>query len=70
MPKPKIDKTKISKNSKLKQKFPIVKICVNAKPNNTLIALTDIEGRVIAWSTVAKLVLKVQKKPLPLLLRK
>lgn len=65
MPKPKIDKTKISKNSKLKQKFPIVKICVNAKPNNTLIALTDIEGRVIAWSTSGKVGFKGTKKATP-----
>lgn len=65
MPKPKSDKTKISKSSRLKQKFPIVRICINAKPNNTLVALTDIEGKIISWSTSGKAGFKGTKKATP-----
>lgn len=59
------DKLKISKNSRLKQKFPIVKICLKANANNTIMVLTDLEGKVIAWNSSGKSGFKGSKKATP-----
>lgn len=59
------DKAKISKNSRLKQKFPIVKIALKANANNTLIVLTDLEGKIISWCTSGKAGFKGAKKATP-----
>jgi small subunit ribosomal protein S11 len=59
------DKVKISKNSRLKQKFPIVRICLKANANNSLVVLTDLEGKIISWCTSGKAGFKGAKKATP-----
>jgi small subunit ribosomal protein S11 len=59
------DKLKISKTSRLKQKFPIVRVCIKANPNNSIIVLTDMEGKVISWSSSGKVGFKGSKKATP-----
>jgi small subunit ribosomal protein S11 len=59
------DKVKISKNSKLKQKFPVVKIAIKANANNSLVVLTDLEGKIISWCTAGKAGFKGAKKATP-----
>lgn len=62
MPKPRI---KTVKKTKLKQKHQIVKICMRAENNNSIITLTDIQGKVIAWSSSGKVGFKGTKKSTP-----
>lgn len=57
--------TKIGKASKLKQKFPIVRICLKATPNNSIAVLTDLEGKVISWASSGKVGFKGTKKATP-----
>jgi small subunit ribosomal protein S11 len=59
------DKAKVSKNSKLKQKFPIVRICIKANANNSLVTLTDLQGQIIAWASAGKVGFKGSKKATP-----
>lgn len=58
-------RVKISKNSRLKKKFPIVRICLKANVNNTLVVLTDLQGEIIAWNTSGKSGFKGSKKATP-----
>jgi small subunit ribosomal protein S11 len=58
-------KTKLNKKSKIKQKYPIVRIFLRAEFNNTIVTLTDLEGKVIAWSSAGKVGFKGAKKSTP-----
>jgi len=53
------------KKPKLKKKFPIVRIFLRAEFNNTILTLTDLEGKVIAWSSSGKVGFKGAKKSTP-----
>lgn len=56
---------KISKKSRLKERHPITKIYLRAQQNNSIITLTDLEGKVIAWSSSGKVGFKGAKKSTP-----
>jgi small subunit ribosomal protein S11 len=56
---------KISKKSRLKERHPISKIYLSAKQNNSIVTLTDLEGKVIAWSSSGKSGFKGAKKSTP-----
>ncbi|MBC7406265.1 MAG: 30S ribosomal protein S11 [Candidatus Parcubacteria bacterium] len=56
---------KLAKNSKLRNKYPIVRICLRANANNSLVTLTDLQGEVIAWSSGGKSGFKGSKKATP-----
>ncbi len=61
-----IQRTKLnSKKSKIKQKYPIVRIALKAQINNTIVTLTDLQGRVLAWSSSGKVGFKGTKKSTP-----
>ena len=66
MAKPKIKvKTKLNKKVKVKQKYPLVRIFLRAEFNNTIVTLTDLEGKVISWSSAGKVGFKGAKKSTP-----
>jgi small subunit ribosomal protein S11 len=58
-------KSKVIKKSKLKKKISIVKIFLRAEFNNTILTLTDLEGKVVAWSSSGKVGFKGAKKSTP-----
>jgi small subunit ribosomal protein S11 len=58
-------KVKTNKKSKLKQKYPIVKICMRAGFNNSIVTLTDLTGNVISWSSSGHAGFKGSKKSTP-----
>jgi small subunit ribosomal protein S11 len=57
--------TKVVKKSKLKKKIAAVRIYLTAQLNNTIVTLTDLEGKVIAWSSSGKQGFKGSKKSTP-----
>jgi len=59
------EKSKAVKSTKIKVKYPIVRLCIKANANNSLITLTDMTGKVIAWSTPGKVGFKGSKKSTP-----
>lgn len=58
-------KQKTNKKTKIKQKHSIVKICLAAEFNNSIITLTDLQGKVLAWSSSGKVGFKGTKKSTP-----
>lgn len=56
---------KLSKKSRLKEKHPITRIYLKANQNNSIITLTDLEGKVMAWSSSGKAGFKGTKKSTP-----
>jgi small subunit ribosomal protein S11 len=54
-----------SKKKNLKKKYPIVRIFCRAEFNNTIITLTDLDGKVISWSSAGKVGFKNAKKSTP-----
>lgn len=64
MAKPNKDTSK-NRSAKLRQKFPIVRICLTANSNNSIIALTDLNGQVISWCSSGKVGFKGTKKATP-----
>ncbi len=57
-------KSKIKK-SKSKLKLPIARIFLRAEFNNSIITLTDLDGKVITWSSSGKIGFKGSKKSTP-----
>jgi small subunit ribosomal protein S11 len=57
-------KSKVKK-SKLKVKLAVVKLCLNAGFNNSIVTMTDMEGRVIAWASGGKMGFKGSRKATP-----
>jgi small subunit ribosomal protein S11 len=55
----------IKRKPKLKKKVPIVRIFLNAAFNNSIVTLTDLEGKVIAWASSGKVGFKGSKKSTP-----
>lgn len=60
-----IKKAKVVKKTKLKKKLPIVRIFLRAENNNSIITLTDLEGKVLYWSTAGRVGFKGSKKSTP-----
>jgi small subunit ribosomal protein S11 len=58
-------KVKTVKKTKIKQKHPILRVFLRAELNNSIITLTDMEGRVLAWSSSGKCGFKGSKKSTP-----
>ena len=58
-------KPKTNKKTKIKQKYPIVRIFLRAEFNNSIITLTDLQGKVISWSSSGKSGFKGSKKSTP-----
>ncbi len=54
-----------TKKNKLKKKISSVRIYLAAKLNNTIVTLTDQEGKVIAWSSSGKVGFKGARKSTP-----
>jgi small subunit ribosomal protein S11 len=50
---------------KAKQKHPIVRLCIKANFNNSIVTATDLEGKVLAWSSAGKIGFKGTKKSTP-----
>jgi small subunit ribosomal protein S11 len=50
---------------KAKQKYPIIRLCIKANFNNSIVTATDLEGKVIAWSSSGKIGFKGTKKSTP-----
>jgi|688.fasta_scaffold02661_15 small subunit ribosomal protein S11 len=63
MAKKEVSKTK--KPTKLKRKIPIVRLFLYAAFNNTILTLTELDGKVIAWSSAKKVGFKGAKKSTP-----
>jgi small subunit ribosomal protein S11 len=57
--------TKVVKKAKIKQKFPLLKIFMRAELNNSIVTLTDLDGKVLAWSSAGKSGFKGSKKSTP-----
>ena len=58
-------KLKTNKKTRIKKKYPIVRLFLRAEFNNTIITLTDLDGRVIAWTSSGKIGFKGSKKATP-----
>jgi small subunit ribosomal protein S11 len=58
-------KSKVTKKSKIKKKYPILRVFLRAELNNSIISLTDLEGKVLAWSSSGKCGFKGSKKSTP-----
>jgi small subunit ribosomal protein S11 len=58
-------KNKTVKKNKVKIKLPIAIINLRAEFNNTIITLTDLEGKVLSWSSSGKVGFKGSKKSTP-----
>jgi small subunit ribosomal protein S11 len=57
---------KVVKKVKAKKlKIPLAKIFLKANFNNSIITLTDLEGKVLAWSSSGKMGFKGSKKSTP-----
>lgn len=57
---------KITKKVKVKKiKLPIARLFFRAEFNNSILTLTDLEGKVIAWSSAGKSGFKGSKKATP-----
>lgn len=54
-----------SKKNKVKQKMPIVRLFLRANYNNSIVTLTDLEGRVITWASAGSVGFKGSKKSTP-----
>lgn len=50
---------------KVKRSVPHARVCVNAGFNNTIVSITDLEGKVISWSTPGLCGFKGSKKSTP-----
>jgi small subunit ribosomal protein S11 len=59
------NKVKTVKKTKIKQKFPILRIFLRAELNNSIVTLTDLDGKVLAWSSSGKSGFKGSKKSTP-----
>jgi small subunit ribosomal protein S11 len=55
----------LKKRTKLKKKVPIVRLFLNAEFNNSIVTMTDLEGKVIAWASAGKVGFKGSKKSTP-----
>lgn len=55
----------VVKKSKIKKKLPIVRIFLRAEFNNSIVTLTDLEGKVLAWSSSGKCGFKGSRKSTP-----
>ncbi len=53
------------KKSRVKIKLPIARIFMRAEFNNSIITLTNLEGKVLAWSSAGKIGFKGSKKSTP-----
>lgn len=58
-------KLKTVKKVKLKKKVSAVRVYLSAQLNNTIVTLTDQEGKVVAWSSSGKAGFKGAKKSTP-----
>ncbi|MEM1312618.1 MAG: 30S ribosomal protein S11 [Patescibacteria group bacterium] len=58
-------KLKTNKKTRIKQKYPIVRIFLRAEFNNSIVTLTDLQGKVIAWTSSGKVGFKGSKKSTP-----
>jgi small subunit ribosomal protein S11 len=56
---------KTVKKTKAKQKHPIVRLCLRAEFNNSIITMTDLQGHVLGWSSSGKIGFKGSKKSTP-----
>jgi small subunit ribosomal protein S11 len=56
---------KTNKKTKIKQKYPIVRIFLRAEFNNSIVTLTDLQGKVLAWTSSGKVGFKGSKKSTP-----
>lgn len=53
------------KKIKIKVKHPIARLCLKANFNNSIITLTDLQGKVLYWSSSGKSGFKGSKKSTP-----
>jgi len=54
------------RKSKLKKlKLPVVRLFIRAQFNNSIITLTDLQGKVLAWSSSGKIGFRGSKKSTP-----
>ncbi len=58
-------KTKVNKKVKIKQKYPLLRLFLRAELNNSILTLTDLDGKVLAWSSAGKCGFKGSKKSTP-----
>jgi small subunit ribosomal protein S11 len=58
-------KIKTTKRIKVKNKLPVIRIFLRAESNNSIITLTDLEGKVLKWSSAGKAGFKGSKKSTP-----
>ena len=56
---------KSRKKSRVKVKLPIARVFMRAEFNNSIITLTDLQGKVYAWSSAGKIGFKGSKKSTP-----
>jgi small subunit ribosomal protein S11 len=65
MARPSKNTTTRQKKNKIKQKYPIARIFLKANFNNSIVTLTDLQGKVLAWSSSGKSGFKGSKKSTP-----
>jgi small subunit ribosomal protein S11 len=58
-------KIKSGRKRKTKQKISKGRICINSTYNNTIVAVTDMNGNVLAWGSSGKVGFKGSKKSTP-----
>lgn len=58
-------KKNITKKKKITAHISHVRVCIQAGFNNTIISITDLEGKVISWATPAMCGFKGSKKSTP-----
>ncbi len=65
MAKPTKNTTTRQKKIKIKQKYPIARLFLRANFNNSIVTLTDLQGKVLTWSSAGKSGFKGSKKSTP-----
>ena len=65
MAKPIKNTTTRQKKIKIKQKYPIARLFLKANFNNSIVTLTDLQGKVLTWSSSGKSGFKGSKKSTP-----
>jgi small subunit ribosomal protein S11 len=65
MAKPTKNTTTRQKKIKIKQKYPIARLFLRANFNNSIVTLTDLQGKVLTWSSSGKSGFKGSKKSTP-----
>lgn len=60
-----VKKSKVKAKKKIKVSIPHARVCINAGFNNTIVSITDLDGKVLTWATPGVCGFKGSKKSTP-----